>query len=164
MPYRARRGNVVLVSFGWLGQRFIGGRSVVARFLFMLENRSGGQQSFESGSIEGGAVAHAEIASINKCSSSKIGHDGIRFTVPRENVLVRYRPPRSSGAYPQMIQLLLPASILMNPNLANELRIGSSVAPGALPSCFVDGEYKAKFRVSALSPFLQHMHGVWQQC
>lgn len=74
------------VSFGWLGQHFIGGRSVVARFLFMLENPSCGQQSFESGSIESGALAHAEIASIDECSSSKNGHDGIRFTLPRENV------------------------------------------------------------------------------
>jgi hypothetical protein len=54
------------VSFGWLGQRFIGGRSVAARFLLMLENPSCGQQSFESGSIEGGALAHAEIASIER--------------------------------------------------------------------------------------------------
>jgi hypothetical protein len=56
------------VSFGWLGLHFIGGRSVVARFLFMLalENPSCGQQSFESGIIEGGALAHAEIASIKR--------------------------------------------------------------------------------------------------
>ena len=69
------------VSFGWLGQHFIGGRSVVARFLFMLalENPSCGQQSFESGSIEGGALAHAEIASIDGWSSSKNGHDDIQI-------------------------------------------------------------------------------------
>jgi hypothetical protein len=61
------------VSLGWLGQCFIGGRSVVARFLFMLamENPSCGQQSFESGGIEGGALAHAEIASIAGWSSPK---------------------------------------------------------------------------------------------
>ena len=44
-----------------------------------------------------------------------------------------------------MIQLLLPASIFyINPNLANELRIGSSVAPGALPSCFADEGIQGK--------------------
>ena len=65
------------VSFGWLGQHFIGGRSEVARFLFMLEleNPSCGQQSFESGSIEGRALAHAEIASLDEWSSSKNGYD-----------------------------------------------------------------------------------------
>jgi hypothetical protein len=59
------------VSFGWLGQHFIAGRSLVGRVLFLLalENPSCGQQSFESGSIEGGALAHAEIASIDECSS-----------------------------------------------------------------------------------------------
>jgi hypothetical protein len=61
------------VSFGWLSQHFIGGRSEVARFLFMLEleNPSCGQQSFESGSIESRAAAHAEIASIDECSNWK---------------------------------------------------------------------------------------------
>jgi hypothetical protein len=41
---------------------------VVARFLFTLalENPSCGQQSFESGIIEGRALAHAEIASIER--------------------------------------------------------------------------------------------------
>jgi hypothetical protein len=56
------------VGFGWHGRHFIGGRSVVARFLFMLalENPSCGQQSFEGGIIEGGALAHAEITSIKR--------------------------------------------------------------------------------------------------
>jgi hypothetical protein len=40
-----------------------------------LENPSCGQQSFESGSIEGRALAHAEIASLDEWSSSKNGYD-----------------------------------------------------------------------------------------
>jgi hypothetical protein len=39
-----------------------------------------------------------------------------------------------------------PASIPINPNVANELRIGSSAAPGALPSCSRAREFKAKFK------------------
>ena len=76
------------LSFGWLGQRFISGRSVVARFLFTLalENPGCGKQSFEGGSIEGGALAHAGTVSIDEWSSSKNGHDGIRFT-PLERIL-----------------------------------------------------------------------------
>jgi hypothetical protein len=76
-------------SFGWLGQPFARGRSVVVRFLFTLalEDPSGGQQSFESGRVEGGALIHAEFASIDGWSSSKNGN-GIGFTLPRENILV----------------------------------------------------------------------------
>jgi len=101
------------VSLGWLGQHFIGGRSVVAPFLFMLalENPSCGQQSFEGGSIEGGALAHAEIASIDGWSSSKNGHDDIRFSFwrwcslgdPRkhETKILCRAAPRSSASFHQ---------------------------------------------------------------
>jgi len=66
---------LLYVSFGWLGQHFIGARSVDACFLFMseLENPSSGQQSFESGSIEARTLAHAKIASIDGWSNSKNG-------------------------------------------------------------------------------------------
>jgi hypothetical protein len=101
------------VSFAWPGLHFIGGKSVVARLLFMLalENPSCCQQSFESGTIEGGALAHAEIASIDGWARSKKGHDDIRFSYwrwcslgdPRKHemkILCR-AAPRTSASFHQ---------------------------------------------------------------
>jgi hypothetical protein len=99
---RIALGNAMgfYVSFGWLGQHCIGGRSVVARFLFTLalENPSCGQQSFESGIIEGGALAHTEIASTERMAQLEKRPSGFPpESFIRQDLFVAFTPSITIG-------------------------------------------------------------------
>ena len=77
--YRIPCGDAkgICVSFGWLRRHCVGGKWVAAGGLFMmaLENPNGGQQSFESGSIEAQMLAQTETSSIRGWSRSKNDND-----------------------------------------------------------------------------------------